>query len=189
MGSQQTRRRILIRSSQSAVYHPVSRVLGGLGVYAARERRERVSQGPLFRLLIEVGARWGGAADHVGGPGRGALPSDAAPGDHEEPPSTSAPIRRLLKPILEAAGIDAKNGRGESVDVHSLRHTCATRLARAGWPTAKLQRFLGHADSRTSQRTYDHLEEALVLVPSISGSKLAVPSGIRPVAAAAERPK
>jgi integrase len=58
------------------------------------------------------------------------------------------------------------------VDVHSLRHTAATRLARAGWPMAKLQRFMGHQDPRTTQRYYDHLEvddleEALELVPEL----------------------
>lgn len=89
--------------------------------------------------------------------------------------SDTGNIRRLLRPILESAGIEARNHRGESVDVHSLRHTCATRLARAGWPMAKLQRFMGHADPRTSQRYYDHLEvenmeRALDLVPEIAFS-------------------
>jgi integrase len=82
-------------------------------------------------------------------------------------------LRRLLKPILKAAGIELKNEWGERVDVHSLRHTCATRLARAGWPMAKLQRFMGHADPRTTQRYYDHLEcddleNSLDLVPELS---------------------
>ena len=45
-------------------------------------------------------------------------------------------VRRLFKPILKAAGIERNNARGEHVDVHSLRHTAATRLARAGWPMA-----------------------------------------------------
>ena len=63
-----------------------------------------------------------------------------------------------MGPILKAAGIDKVNERNEHVDVHSLRHTAATRLARAGWPMAKLQRFMGHRDPRTTQRYYDHLE-------------------------------
>ncbi len=82
-------------------------------------------------------------------------------------------IRRLLKPILKAAEIEATNEQGEHVDVHSLRHTAATRLARAGWPMAKLQRFMGHQDPRTTQRYYDHLEvddleAALDLVPDLA---------------------
>ena len=57
--------------------------------------------------------------------------------------------------------------------LHSLRHTCATRLARCGWPMAKLQRFMGHADPRTTQQYFDHLEvedlaEALALVPEFA---------------------
>ena len=84
-------------------------------------------------------------------------------------------IRRLLKPIWKAAGIELRNERGEHVDVHSLRHTAATRLARAGWPMAKLQRFMGHQDPRTTQRYYDHLEvddleDALDLVPDLASS-------------------
>ena len=100
----------------------------------------------------------------------------------------SGNIRRLLHPILGAAGIDRVDASGEHVDIHSLRHTAATRLARAGWPMAKLQRFMGHQDPRTTQRYYDHLdvedlEGAFDLVPeltasagrAISGSKLATP--------------
>ena len=79
----------------------------------------------------------------------------------------------MLEPIWKAAGIARKDEQGEHVDVHSLRHSAATRLARAGWPMAKLQRFMGHADPRTTQRYYDHLEaedleSALELVPSIA---------------------
>ena len=84
-------------------------------------------------------------------------------------------VRRLFHPILKAAGIEQKNEHGEHVDIHSLRHTCATRLARAGWPMAKLQKFMGHADPRTTQRYYDHLEvedleTALDLVPELAVS-------------------
>ncbi len=94
-------------------------------------------------------------------------------------------VRRILGPILRAGGIQRVNDRGEHVDVHSLRHTAATRLARAGLPMAKLQRFMGHQDPRTTQRYYDHLEvedleAAFGLVPelplAISGSNLATAS-------------
>jgi integrase len=87
-------------------------------------------------------------------------------------PADTGRLRRLLGPIWKAAGIERENERGEHVDVHSLRHSAATRLARAGWPMAKLQRFMGHADPRTTQRYYDHLEvedleDALELVPPL----------------------
>lgn len=57
------------------------------------------------------------------------------------------------------------------VDVHSLSHTAATRLARTDWPMAKLQKLMGHRDPRTTQRYYDHLEVedlemAMVVVPA-----------------------
>ena len=73
-------------------------------------------------------------------------------------PSDTGNVRRIYGPLLKAAKIDRENENGEYVDLHSLRHTCATRLARAGWPMAKLQRFMGHQDPRTTQRYYDHLE-------------------------------
>ena len=103
-------------------------------------------------------------------------------------PADTGNVRRIFAPILKAVGIDKVNESGERVVFHSLRHTCATRLARAGWPMAKLQRFMGHADPRTTQRYYDHLEvddleASLGLVPdldaAISGSNLAVASGER----------
>jgi len=204
--------------------------------YAARERPQRVPQGPLFRFLIETGGRWGETrqvtwadldvarcrltlrpATTKNRRGR-MLPLKRSLVEElqgliathhrvlERAPRKDDPVfltplgkpwasdtgnvRRLLKPILKVAGIEAKNDRGEHVDVHSLRHTTATRLARAGWPMAKLQRYMGHADPRTTQRYYDHLEvedleAAFDLVPdltpaaaaksrAISGSKLAM---------------
>lgn len=170
--------------------------------YAARERQLRVPQAPLFRFLLETGARWGEVrqltwADLSGcrmtlrpattknRRGR-VLPLKASLVEElqgllathhtivgraprkEDPvfltplgkpwPADTKNIRRILKPTLKAAGIPVENEQGERVDVHSLRHTAATRLARAGWPMAKLQRFMGHADPRTTQRYYDHLE-------------------------------
>jgi integrase len=66
-------------------------------------------------------------------------------------------VRRMLTPIWKVAGIPKRDEQGESVDIHSLRHTAATRLARAGWPMALLQKFMGHADARTTMGYYDHL--------------------------------
>ena len=85
-------------------------------------------------------------------------------------------VRRLLEPIWRAAGIERENSRGEHVDVHSLRHTAATRMARAGLPMAKLQRFMGHQDPRTTQRYYDHLEvedleASFALVPELTAAR------------------
>lgn len=172
--------------------------------YDKRRRPERIPQGPLFRFLLESGARWGETrqvtwadldvaacrltlrpATTKNRRGR-ILPLKAtlvgelqallavqhrvlgrAPRKEDRvfltprglpwKPDTGN-VRRLMYPILEAAGVELVDAHGEHVDVHSLRHTAATRLARAGWPMAKLQRFMGHQDPRTTQRYYDHLE-------------------------------
>jgi integrase len=172
--------------------------------YDQRRRPERIPQGPLFRFLVESGARWGetrqvtwadldvtacrltlrpattknrrgrvlplkqSLVDELQGLlavqhrvlGRAPRKEDLVfltPHGLPWKPDTGN-VRRLLYPILRAAGIEPVDGQGEHVDVHSLRHTAATRLARAGWPMAKLQRFMGHQDPRTTQRYYDHLE-------------------------------
>jgi integrase len=172
--------------------------------YDRRRRPERIPQGPLFRFLLESGARWGEArqitwadldvatcrltlrpattknrrgrtlplkatlVDELQGLlavqhrvlGRAPRKEDLVfltPRGLPWKPDTGN-IRRILYPILRAAGIELVDGQGEHVDVHSLRHTAATRLSRAGWPMAKLQRFMGHQDPRTTQRYYDHLE-------------------------------
>jgi integrase len=186
--------------------------------YAARERPERVPQGPLWRFLIEAGTRWGETraitwadldlarcrvtlrpATTKNKRGRvlplkpslvaelqgllavhhtvlGHAPVKMDPvflTPRGKPwPTDTGNVRRLLGPILKAAGIEPVNGHGEVVNIHSLRHTAATRLARAGWPMAKLQKFMGHADPRTTQRYFDHLEvddleDALGMVPEL----------------------
>jgi integrase len=43
------------------------------------------------------------------------------------------------------------------VDFHSLRHTTATLLLRAGVPAHHVQLILRHADIRTTTQTYGHL--------------------------------
>ena len=98
--------------------------------------------------------------------------------------------RAVALDIVVDGEVDPQGG----MDVHSLRHTMATRPARAGWPMAKLQQFMGQADSRTTPRYYDYLEvedleAAFDLVPdlaaaavsagrAISGSKLATALGV-----------
>ncbi len=64
---------------------------------------------------------------------------------------------RILKRVLERAGIPQKTERGEIVDVHSLRHTCASRMARSGVGLLQAQRILGHSDVRMTAQVYSHL--------------------------------
>jgi integrase len=47
-------------------------------------------------------------------------------------------------------------GLGRDVVVHSLRHTCASRLVQRGAPLQKVQEWLGHANISMTTR-YSHL--------------------------------
>ncbi len=87
---------------------------------------------------------------------------------------------RHLRQLLRDAGIAKTDSQGRSVDIHALRHTFATRLARAGVGLAQAQKLLGHADVRMTAEVYTHLEnedlhEAITSLPRlrISGAKVA----------------
>lgn len=67
--------------------------------------------------------------------------------------------RSVLYPALAAAGAPA--GR-----VHDLRHTYASWLAADGVPLALIQRLLGHASMRTTER-YSHLQPDAIDDPAI----------------------
>lgn len=57
-----------------------------------------------------------------------------------------------LDKAIKAAGIDPRG-----VHVHALRHTAATRLARAGVPLQQTQYLLGHSTPELTSRVYTHL--------------------------------
>jgi integrase len=73
-------------------------------------------------------------------------------------PKATVNAMRILDRLLEAAGIDRVSSRGERVDLHSLRHSAATRFARAGVPLQKAQKILGHSDPALTAQIYSHLE-------------------------------
>jgi len=50
------------------------------------------------------------------------------------------------------------DARAQTLDVHALRATCATRLARSGAPLVATQRILGHSDPKLTARHYLLLE-------------------------------
>lgn len=60
--------------------------------------------------------------------------------------------------LLVAAGIERVNEHGRKLDIHALRHTAATRFARAGVPLVQTQRILGHADPKLTAKVYTHLD-------------------------------
>jgi len=67
-------------------------------------------------------------------------------------------VSRILRRVLAAAGVPRVDVQGRTVDVHALRHSCASRLARASVPLVHVQRLLGHADIRTTASVYVHTE-------------------------------
>jgi len=61
---------------------------------------------------------------------------------------------------LAAAGIAKVDAQGRTVDVHCLRHTFATLLARNGVSPSVAQKLMRHSDIRLTMNTYTHLELA-----------------------------
>ena len=58
---------------------------------------------------------------------------------------------------LAAAGISKRDAQGRTVDVHSLRHTFATLMARNGVSPSVAQKLMRHSDIRLTMNTYTHL--------------------------------
>jgi integrase len=67
-------------------------------------------------------------------------------------------VNRILRRVLEAAGIPRVDGDNRRLDLHALRHTAASRMARAGAGLVQAQRVLGHSDPKTTARIYTHLD-------------------------------
>jgi integrase len=59
-------------------------------------------------------------------------------------------LHRFMKPAAVAAGIPWAH-------LHTLRHTCASRLFRAGWNAKQVQMVLGHHSPAFTLATYVHL--------------------------------
>lgn len=64
---------------------------------------------------------------------------------------------RELRRLLEVAGIERVDASGRTIDLHALRATAATRMARAGVPLAHAQALLGHSTPTLTARHYVHL--------------------------------
>ena len=63
---------------------------------------------------------------------------------------------RVFERDRERAGIEKLTEDGIA-DIHALRHTAATRLARNGVPIATAQRILRHSDPKITMGIYSHL--------------------------------
>ena len=79
---------------------------------------------------------------------------------------------KILKRDLKAAGVEFRDDRGRTIDVHALRHTTATYLARAKVSPRVAQEFMRHSDIKLTMQTYTDIRlldenEALAALPEI----------------------
>lgn len=85
-------------------------------------------------------------------------------------------VLRNHRRLLARAGIAARDAQGHIVDVHSLRHTAASRFARSGVPITTTARILGHSDIQLTNRYYTHvaiddLRAAVERVPASTAAR------------------
>jgi integrase len=84
----------------------------------------------------------------------------------------SRDLRRALRHDMEWAGIAYRDDRGRTIDVHALRHTTQTYLARGKVAPRVAQGFMRHADIRLTMQTYTDPRlldeaEALAALPEL----------------------
>ena len=87
----------------------------------------------------------------------------------------------MIAADLRAAGITPRNDAGEIIDFHSLRHTLATRLARANTPQHYMKQIMRHASITTTDKHYTHADDngvraalAAVALPSFTPAAVAM---------------
>jgi integrase len=68
------------------------------------------------------------------------------------------PLLRAFNLDLEYAGIDKKDQRGRTLDIHCLRHTFGTLLALSGVMPRTAMDLMRHSDIRLTTNIYQHLE-------------------------------
>lgn len=98
----------------------------------------------------------------------GSLPRASAPiflSPHGRPWASASNFRKILGAAYERAGLLERDERGRrrsrdghALHVHTLRHTCCTRLLAAGVPVPIVQALLGHASPQMTLRVYSHLK-------------------------------
>ena len=64
---------------------------------------------------------------------------------------------RIFNRLLRAAGITKVDAEGRKLDIHALRTTAASRMARNGVPLVQAQRILGHSDPKLTSAHYTDL--------------------------------
>ena len=88
-----------------------------------------------------------------------------------------AELVKILRRDLALAGIPYRDEKGRTLDVHALRHTTATLLARAKVSPRVAQRYMRHSDVRLTLQHYtdaDQLadDEALAALPNLPSPKI-----------------
>ena len=76
----------------------------------------------------------------------------------DDPWFKELPRAKTFYKDLAVAGIAKFNAAGKKLDVHALRGTLGTNLARRGVPMPVVQRLLRHASMETTAKYYTHLE-------------------------------
>jgi integrase len=82
------------------------------------------------------------------------------------------PKMSVFKSDLKAAGIEFLNADGKRADFHSLRHTLATNLARAGTSPRIAMEVMRHSDIKLTTKTYTDagllpVADAVIKLPSL----------------------
>ena len=88
------------------------------------------------------------------------------------------PTMKRFKADLTAAAIEFINAKGYRADFHSLRHTLATNLARAGTAPRVAMEIMRHSDMRLTAKTYTDagllpVADAVLKLPSLTHKKSA----------------
>ena len=97
-------------------------------------------------------------------------------GDADKVFATFDPKRgaKMIRKDLELAGIPYKDSSGKVADFHSLRHTCATLLVKAGVDPKVVQLFVRHSTIGLTMDRYTHMRVAdqrgaLKALPTLPG--------------------
>ena len=90
-------------------------------------------------------------------------------------------MTRTFYADCEAAGVALSDGAGRVIDVHALRHTFGTMLAKAGVSLQVAQRAMRHSNPALTANVYTHLKlldvaGAVEQLPCIGGNSDAVAS-------------
>ncbi len=134
-----------LRSSELAalLVHQIEPAKQRIVLRAATTKNKKAAFQPISEELAELLAAW---------------IKDKQPGDrvfsHDKYSLLSS-----FKRDCKAAGIERKRADGRSVDVHCLRRTFGTMLARAGVPLTTVQKLMRHSTPELTAKLYIDVEE------------------------------